>query len=45
MLDDAIHVDHGAHVIFGEHLDLVDLVRGAEAVKEMKERNSSFKRG
>ena len=45
MFDDAIHVDQGAHVVFGEHLDLVDFMRSAEAVKEMQERDAGFERG
>ena len=38
MLDDTIHIDEGVHVVFGEHLDLVDFMGSAEAVKEMQER-------
>ena len=45
MLDDAIHVDEGAHVVFGEHLDFVDFMRSAEAVEEMQERDAGFERG
>ena len=44
MLEDAIHVDHGAHIVFGQHLDLVDFVRSAEAVEEMQERDAGFER-
>ena len=44
VLDDAIHVDHGAHVVFVEHFDLVDFVRGAESVEEMQEGNARFER-
>ena len=40
MLEDAIHVDHGAEVVVVEQLDFVDLVRRAEAVEEMQERNA-----
>jgi hypothetical protein len=35
VFDDAIHIDEGAHVIVSKHLDFVDLMRGAEAIKEM----------
>ena len=35
VFDDAIHIDEGAHVVFSKHLDFVDLMRGAEAIKEM----------
>ncbi len=42
MLGDAIHVDQSAHVVFGEHFDLVDFVRSAEAIEEMQEGNSGF---
>ena len=45
MLDDAVHVDQGAHVVFVEHFDLVDFVRGAESVEEMQEGDSRFERG
>ena len=45
MLEDAIHVDKGAHVVFGEHLDFVDFMRSAEAVKEMQERDTGFESG
>ena len=31
--------DHGAHVVKGQFLDLLDLVRGAEAVEEVQERD------
>ena len=40
VLADALQRDHGAHIVFGELLDLVHLVRGAEAVKEMDEGNA-----
>ena len=26
MLEDALHVDQGTHVVFGEHLDFVDFM-------------------
>ena len=38
-------VDHGAQVVGRELLDLGDLVRGAEAVEEVQERNARFERG
>ena len=45
MLEDAIHVDQSAHVIFGEHFNLVHFVRGAKAVKEMDKRDARFEGG
>ena len=45
MLEDTIHVDEGAHVVFGEHLDFVDFMRSAEAVEEMQERDAGFESG
>ena len=45
MLEDTIHVDEGAHVVFGEHLDFVDFMRSAEAVEEMQEGNTGFESG
>jgi hypothetical protein len=45
VLDHAIHVNHGAHVIFVQHLDLADFVRSAETVEEMQEGNAGFERG
>ncbi len=45
VLDDAVHVEHGAHVVFIQHFDLVDFVRGAEAVEEMQEGNAGLERG
>ena len=44
MLDDAVHVDQGANVVFVQHLDLVHFVRGAESVEEMQEGNAGFER-
>ena len=44
MLEDAIHIDERAHVVFVEHFDLVDLMRGAEAVEEMQERDARLER-
>ena len=38
-------VDHRPHVVDGQLLDLVDLVRGAEAVEEVDERHAGFERG
>jgi hypothetical protein len=32
MLDEAIHINERAHVVFIEHFNLVDFMRGAEAV-------------
>jgi hypothetical protein len=45
MLDDAVHVDQGAHVVFIQHFNLIDFVRGAETVEEVQEGNSGFERG
>ncbi len=45
VLDDAVHIDEGAHVVFGEHFDLVDFMRSAEAVEEMQEGNAGLERG
>ncbi len=45
VLDHAIHVDHGAHVVFIQHLDLADFVRSAEAIEEMQEGNARLERG
>ena len=45
MLEDAIHIDHGAEIVVVEDFDLVDLVRGAEAVEEMEEGDAGFERG
>ena len=42
MLEDTLQADEGAHVVFGEHFDLVDLMRSAEAVKEVQERDTGF---
>src|SRR2546421_5557546 len=35
-------VDHGPHVIAGQLLNLVDLMRGAKTVKEVQERDTSL---
>ena len=45
MRADQILVDHGAHVVGGELLDLGDFVRGAEAVEEMQEGDARFQGG
>ena len=45
VLDDAVQVDHGAHVGVVQHFDLVDFVRGAEAVEEVEEGNAGLERG
>ena len=45
MLKNAIHVDQGAHVVFGEDFDFVFFVRSAEAVEEMQERDAGFESG
>ena len=42
VLNNAIHVEEGAHVVFIEHFDFVDFVGGAEAVEEMQEGNAGF---
>ena len=44
MLDDAIHINERAHVVFGKHFDFVDFMRGAEAVEKMQERDPRFER-
>jgi hypothetical protein len=36
MLDDAIHVDERPHVVFGEHFDFVDFMRGSEPIRSKK---------
>ena len=38
-------IDHLGHLFVGELLDLVDLVRDAEAVEEVDERHPGFQRG
>ena len=38
----AIHVDECPQIVFAEHLDLVDLMRGAEPIKEMQKRDTGF---
>jgi hypothetical protein len=35
VLEDAIHADESAHILFSEHFDLVHLMPGVEAVEEM----------
>ena len=45
VLEDTIHIDEGAHVVFGEHFDFVDFMRSAEAVKKMQEGDAGFERG
>src|SRR5579863_5015929 len=42
MLDDAVHVEERAHVVFVEHLDLVDFMRSAEAIEKVQEGNAGF---
>ena len=37
-----VHIDHFLKVVIIPDLDLVDLVRSPEPIKEMKERNSSL---
>ena len=37
---DQFVIDHGAQVIVSQLFDLVDLVRGAEAVEEVQERDA-----
>ena len=44
VLEDAVHVDEGAHVVFVQHFDLVHFVGGAEAVEEVEEGNSRLER-
>ena len=43
--DDQVFVDHGAHVVHGQLLDLHDLVGGAEAVEEVDEGNARLQGG
>jgi len=38
-------IDDGAHVVVGQLLHLLDLMRGPEAVEEMHERDARFERG
>ena len=45
VLEDTIHIDEGAHVVFGEHFDFVDFMRSAEAVEKMHEGDAGFERG
>jgi hypothetical protein len=43
---DGFHVHHRQHVLVqGQHLDLLHLVRGAEAIEEMHEGHPGFERG
>ena len=42
MLNDSIHINERAHIVFIKHLDLVHFMRGAEAVEEMQERDARF---
>src|SRR5690348_17810507 len=42
---DQVVVDHGAHVVEAELFDFRNFVRGAEAVKEMQERDAGLQRG
>ena len=43
VLDHTVHVDHGPHVVFIQHLDLVYFVRRAEAIKEMEKGDARLK--
>ena len=45
MREHEVEVDHRPHIFFVEQLDLRNLVRGAEAVEEVQERNARFERG
>ena len=44
VLDDAVRVEHGAHIVFIEHFDPVDFVRSADSIEEMDKWNSRLKR-
>ena len=45
MIEEQLDVDHAAHLLFGEQLDLGHLVRGAESVEEVHERHPGGQRG
>ena len=45
MCPDQLVIDHGPHVVVGEDFDLADLVRRAESVEEVHERNARRQRG
>src|SRR6185369_8863185 len=42
---DRFFADHRLEVVVTEHRDLIDLVRGTEAVEEMEEGDAAFERG
>ena len=42
---DEFFIDHRAQVVIGELLDLVDFVRGAEAIEEVQEGHARFEGG
>ena len=42
---DQLVVDHGAHIVIGQLLDLLHLVGGAEAVEEVEEGDARFEGG
>ena len=44
MLENALHINEHAHVVFGKHFDLVDFMRSAESVEEMQKGNARRKR-
>ena len=39
-----LFIDHAADLLVGQQLDLVDLVRGSEAVEEVDERDARLQR-
>ena len=44
MLVDELVVDHDAHLVFADELDLVHFMRRAEAIEEMNKRNPRLER-
>ncbi len=44
VLEDSLLVDYGADLVIAEQLDLVDFVRGPEAVEKVHKRNAGFER-
>jgi hypothetical protein len=44
MSEDQLVVYHRPHILVGQQLNFGDLVRGAEAIKEMNERHAGLQR-